>query len=523
MRAGSCLSDPSRIIGTVGQFGLGDVVLHLEDVAYEAIDTVAVEPSDNLWGELGNNTYDFRDLISELIDNALAAKLEDELLEVSIQVVISEANPAKSYVIIRDNGSGIPLKKLGTALSPGAHSGGSTLNEHGLGMKQAIAALGKFKYLATRTPDSDTAVVVDVLKFGELPYKRVPVDWPHGTEICVENLKGIVPPKSQSYSKSIVEPLGARYRRFLRPDATVMSLQLTLCDADHLVSGAPRVVSEWQIREVKPVYFHPSERTNKPAVLRKSFSGAGWQAELTFGYAPSDVEYEELGLEVPSKYHPYFVSLNKQGFDLIKNDRIIKFAQLSELHIVATRHNKYNHVRGEIDLKSGFTTAITKNHVIHDERFDDLIRKVTEFLNSKDYLERRTYPDELPEKLLRDRLKKYLETNHFSPKKDVKTEYAVGGLGGFIDILADGEAYELKVNQASGLEVYQLFAYLDMGEIESGYLIAPSFGTGAEAAVAHIAEKHGKTIRLVPTKDFPITDPPSQKELEDYYGAPSRS
>ncbi len=48
-----------------------------------------------------------------------------------------------------------------------------------------------------------------------------------------------------------------------------------------------------------------------------------------------------------------------------------------------------------------------------------------------------------------NRLKKYLDTNHFSPKKDVKTEYAVGGLGGFIDILADGEAYELKVNQAS--------------------------------------------------------------------------
>ncbi len=94
-----------------------------------------VEPSDNLWGELGNNTYDFRDLISELIDNALAAKLEDELLEVSIQVVISEANPAKSYVIIRDNGSGIPLKKLGTALTRRSF-GRSTLNEHGLGMKQ---------------------------------------------------------------------------------------------------------------------------------------------------------------------------------------------------------------------------------------------------------------------------------------------------------------------------------------------------------------------------------------------------
>ena len=498
-------------------------MLNLDDVAYETLDAVAVEPSDNLWRELGNNTYDFRDLISELIDNSLAARVEDELLEVEIDVVISDSSPDKSFIVIRDNASGIPLKKLGTALSPGAHSGGSTLNEHGLGMKQAIAALGKFKYLATKITDSDAAAVVDVLKFGELPYKRVVVPWTHGTEICVQGLKSIVPKKSQSYSKSVVDSLGARYRRFLKTDAPVMSLRITLRDADSPdASGEPRLVSEWTVTEVKPVYFHPNERHNKPVIMPKHFTGSGWTAKLTFGYAPSDVEYEELGLEPPSKYGPYFVSLNKQGFDLIKNDRVIKFAQLSELGIVPTRHNKYNHVRGEIDLVGGFVTAITKNHVIHDENFDDLVRQITDFLNSKDYLERRTFPDELPERLLRDRLKHFLLTNAFNPKQDVKTEYPVGGLGGFIDILADGEAYELKVMQAGGIEVYQLFAYMDMGDLESGYLIAPSFGVGAEAAAAHIEQKHGKQIRLVPTKDFPITDPPSQKELEDYYGGTSR-
>ena len=49
-------------------------------VAYEAIDTPAVELSANLWDELGDNTYDSPDLISELIDNGLAARIEDELL-----------------------------------------------------------------------------------------------------------------------------------------------------------------------------------------------------------------------------------------------------------------------------------------------------------------------------------------------------------------------------------------------------------------------------------------------------------
>ncbi|GJG92701.1 hypothetical protein C4097_03765 [Clostridioides difficile] len=37
---------------------------------------IKIEPSDNLFRELGNNTYDFVDLISEFIDNSIAAKIE---------------------------------------------------------------------------------------------------------------------------------------------------------------------------------------------------------------------------------------------------------------------------------------------------------------------------------------------------------------------------------------------------------------------------------------------------------------
>jgi hypothetical protein len=82
--------------------------------------------------------------------------------------------------------------------------------------------------------------------------------------------------------------------------------------------------------------------------------------------------------------------------------------------------------------------------MINDEHFVELIGQITEFLNSKNYLDRRTHPDELPEKLLRDRLAKYLESNSFQPKTDVKMEYPGGGLGGFIDVLGDGEAYEAQ-------------------------------------------------------------------------------
>ena len=47
-----------------------------------------VEPSDNIFSELGNNTYDYKDLLSELIDNSLAARSDDEFLKVTITIGI---------------------------------------------------------------------------------------------------------------------------------------------------------------------------------------------------------------------------------------------------------------------------------------------------------------------------------------------------------------------------------------------------------------------------------------------------
>ena len=43
---------------------------------------VFVSPSDNIFQELGNNTYDFKDLISELVDNSIAARRAERLLHI---------------------------------------------------------------------------------------------------------------------------------------------------------------------------------------------------------------------------------------------------------------------------------------------------------------------------------------------------------------------------------------------------------------------------------------------------------
>jgi len=232
------------------------------------------------------------------------------------------------------------------------------------------------------------------------------------------------------------------------------------------------VIYTWDVTEVKPIYFHPSTRTNKPVISRHKIRGNGWKAELTFGYAPQDKEeYDELGIDIPGKYKPYSVSLNRQGLDVIRNDRIVLFHQLSELNIITSRHPDFNNIRGEIDLINGFKTAITKNSIIYDNNFKDCIEKIRNILTGeeavdgkkKNYLKLKTYPEQIPESLLRDRLATWLENNPIKKRKNINIEYVVEGIEGFIDIFADGEAWEIKVDQAAAKDIYQLFMYMDVG------------------------------------------------------------
>ena len=404
--------------------------------------------------------------------------------------------------------------KLGESISPAAVQNRGSLNEHGLGMKQAVASLGRLEYLATKTKDDKEAIIVKEFRYGKIEPKLISVPWTHGTELKIGRLRPIVPMAQTYYSRDVVKHLNARYRRLLLPDAPQMKLTIELLDAD---SNPPEIITQYKAEALKPIYFHPNTRQNKPVVEKKGFKGKGWEAELTFGYAPVDKEYADLGLEKPTKFEPYHVSIKNQGLDIILHDRVIQFHVLSEIGLVQARHNDYNSIRGEIDLKKGFSTAITKNAILQDEHFTESLDEIKQFLDERDYLKRKTYPEDLPEELLRDRVANWLKSNKISPRKDVQSEFAVQGLGGSIDILADGEPWEIKREEANGLDVYQLFAYLDMGDFTKGYLVAKAFSTGAEAAAIHIQTKHRKEIILSKLEEFPVLHAMTDQERDKYY------
>ena len=487
------------------------------DTTQSVGEPISVEPSDNIFSELGNNTYDYKDLLSELIDNSIAAQNKDDFLSVNIRLGISDNNPHLNWLTVSDDASGIAPDRLGLAITPAGIQSSGSLNEHGLGMKQAVAGLGELKYLATRVEGEEYARVVEGFHFGSIYPKLLETTWRQGTELAITRLKPIVRLHSISYSRDIVPYLGARYRRFLSPANPKMQITIQMLDIDDFdADGKEAQIHEWKVREVKPVYFHPNTRRNAPVVDHQSFKGPGWEAALVFGYSPEGYEWNDLGLEQPTKFDPYAVTLSRQGLDIILNDRVIMFHQLPELGLVGTRHNNYNNIRGEVVLKSGFTTAITKNSIIATDHWTQCLGEIKAFLDEKGYIKSKTYPDALPEAALRDRLANWFKTSDVVRRTDVKKEYSVEGLGGKIDVLADGEAWEIKRDEAYGLDVYQLFAYLDMTDFKKGFLLAKGFKDSAYAARDHINSKHDVEIVLTMLEECPINHPLTEKEIAEY-------
>ena len=81
--------------------------------------------------------------------------------------------------------------------------------------------------------------------------------------------------------------------------------------------------------------------------------------------------------------------------------------------------------------------------------------------------------------------------------------------------LADGQAYEIKTTKADGIDIYQLFAYIDMGNIGSGIFVAPDYSTGASEAAKHIEINHKKKITLAKLEEFPINQPLTKKSYDE--------
>ena len=105
------------------------------------------EPSaDELWAGIGGNFDSLSQIMCEFIDNSISNFMGNNCNQRNIRIIIKNVSNKKVKIFMEDSGTGIKL--LDEAFTLGSKKcGESTLNEHGFGMKHA---------LASANPDNDT-------------------------------------------------------------------------------------------------------------------------------------------------------------------------------------------------------------------------------------------------------------------------------------------------------------------------------------------------------------------------------
>lgn len=152
---------------------------------------IDITPHRSIMCKISQTGYSVQEAISELIDNSIDARLENEKL--TIRVIIN-----KEHIIIEDTGKGMNKLQAKDSIRLGYSSKKEKLGEFGLGLKTATSFLGEEFVLKTKMEDSNEEYIIkydenewlqkgDWFKFPFIIEEKN--DKSHGTVVEVKKLK----------------------------------------------------------------------------------------------------------------------------------------------------------------------------------------------------------------------------------------------------------------------------------------------------------------------------------------------
>lgn len=338
------------------------------------------------------------DAVKELVDNSFDANAEN------IWITVGEDSEGRLYIIVEDDGEGIPSDKMQEVLSFGgrlpSREGQETTGKYGFGLPSSAFCQSARTELYSISMDEDrddfafNTIDIDQLKTngGELPYTRsrdlpnkydfhIDSDNDSGTVVIMTEL--IRPQYStvEGLSRNIKQDLAEFQRVFLREGKTIEVNGEELEAADPLMKNEESAaVNECgfseKYGEIEPIKF-PEEGEN----------GEISKVEIEIRKLPISTIVKE---KLEDKYE---IGKETQGFYVIRKNRQI--AGGLSLHMF-TKHSRYNYFRGEIrfppalDDKFGVQTNKSRFSLDPDLR-DEIENRVSTVLTElgNDILEER--------------------------------------------------------------------------------------------------------------------------------------
>jgi hypothetical protein len=446
-----------------------------------AVTPVNLRATPGLFDGLASQNMLFHECLAELIDNSIAANNESSSL-FDIAISIDYTGFTEIYEIwISDSSGGMGKDLLAKALQPGESATTSDrLNEHGFGLKNALATLTKGLSL----PDGEAPWTLWTRISGEPQVYSVEGPFAEQMEISDERDFPSHTSISDHATTVICAKVSLEYMRTVRGRGPLPSLIDTFAIrvTEHL-GVLYRGYLEFQQTTNQPLgrirLLWNGEDINVPAIQlpladshieRFKVDVAGKSIACEYVWGALDTEKRKTWiLGRPTSFY-YLGNQPTQGIDIRLRGRTIATRQFEQIWKTGNgqdplaRHNSYDHFLGELRIpplpRGVLTTTNNKTNVNMDD---------PDWLNIFAHLNAHYRPRQNQQKMseadLRDKFARHIRA--FS-NDHASLEKVVWPMGARIDIFRKSSGaeeiitvYELKMGRAQPQALYQLKMYWD--------------------------------------------------------------
>ena len=411
-----------------------------------------------------DSNYDYNTAMYELIDNSFASKAKN--VEVTIYTDISNCVRA---ITITDDGVGLAIGDIGSALAPGAKKGDG-INEHGVGMKAAIEHFGTLDemwsstgseewYLHELDPDNnDLSVEIE----------EVPASDATGMVIQIhcggEGKANYELNHAKQKPSTDAKKWGRRYADIL---ASHKKLKMVIKDSEtsKVTKKEIDVVPWYADYESEPLHEHVLVGANHD-----------WEATLSVYRLKTDY----------GQYDPVKATNGSGGIDIVMHGRCVverSRAPLAKLlnhkgEPVDFSHPSYNRMYGKLVVKHGIKTTPKKDNIQeNDPSFVELTEMLAGVWEDKEISA--NFKSEgvidVSEAQIESNLMAFLEEQDY---EEVEHQQEIK-YGFRTDVQAvkdsDREVWEVKKDKAMVSDLVQLVNYMTITGIRKGYLVADGF------------------------------------------------
>lgn len=434
--------------------------------------------AEELWSGIGGHFDSLGQIINEFIDNSVSNFEGNNCLHRQILLHIKEiAEGGDVSITIEDSGTGIKdLNKAFTLGSRGAAE--SPLNEHGFGLKHALATANPENNswcISTRTSTDQASHVYKQIKapykIVDFTYELCPDPWPGtfmtGTIIqftCSRSMYATIARGIQGGMRNLIrianvlhEDIGFTYSGLIK--ANKVSIMMIITDANGNSQNYP-------VGAVEPSYndwYGPGEGQEEVDLGNGQVS-----VQFQFGKINDKNERRDFDNTTTRKY--YRQNMSSSGVEIRLNGRCICSNLFKEIWGVE-KHNSYNSLLVRVDLVSQNRDALPQTRTSKNglREGDPRLNKLLEWIRG--YMS----------KPIKDISQVTHETDMFEQLRDIKlailpdpkvveTEKTVFNTGNPADKVRIDlyekfnnvvTIYEGKIDKTTSKDVYQLRMYWD--------------------------------------------------------------